>query len=577
MNLNTVSKFTRAERHLPSNYGDIVAYDDSFGRLGSVENISRSGIGFFSDSDKLKFTTGRKINSLYLSIKDRKIFCGAALVARVTNLLKSNIETREFVGLSFADDQVKVIDLISDSIRSYPYVDNELERKAIDGLSSEIDSNNFTPFAFYRYDSPDLFAKCHTFNSYINDLKIKGLYQRLYRVTATSGLDNQVMAFDPIKRCERSFICYDSNSYLGLHRHPRVVERVVEVLKKVGFGTPSSQILFGTNRYLREMEVALSEFHGREETIVFPSGFSANIGTIGALIRFNDAVIRDRFAHASIHEGCRVSQAKFKKIFEHNDLASVEKLLKKADIEGCSGKLIVTDGVFSMHGRLVNLPELIKVARRNGAKLMIDDAHGTGVLGANGKGIEEHYHVEGSIDILMGTLSKSLGGIGGYVSGNSDLIMYLRYFAASGMFTTTIPAAICAGVTEALKVMQEEPEHRLQLWENIRFFVPSLQNNGFIVPEPVSPIVTVFVGTHPLMWEISRDLFDAGIKCGNVMFPAVPQDESILRLTINSRHTKDDLEKTIDILTKIGLKYGILNKTKQEIIEIGRTHCNTSK
>jgi 8-amino-7-oxononanoate synthase len=366
-------------------------------------------------------------------------------------------------------------------------------------------------------------------------------------------------------------LCFDSNSYLGLHRHPRVIEEVTQVTNRVGYGTPSAQLLCGTNRYLRELEQALAEFHGRQDTIVFPTGFAANVGALHALLRDNDAVVRDRYSHASIHDGCRTSSARMNKVFAHNRPDSLDRVLTLATTAGCSGKLVVTDGVFSMHGSIAPLPELAAVCKKHDARLMVDDAHGVGVIGPTGRGIEEHFGAPGTVDVLMGTLSKALGGVGGYVCGSRDLVDYLRWFAPSGLFTTTLPAPVCAGAKVALDLVHSEPELRDALWTNIRYFAPSLREAGFIASEPVSPIVTVFMGTQALLWEISRGLWDAGIKCGNVIYPAVGKSDCILRFTLNARHTRADLDYTIDALVKLGRLHGILGRAREEVQDIGRT------
>jgi glycine C-acetyltransferase len=323
---------------------------------------------------------------------------------------------------------------------------------------------------------------------------------------------------------------------------------------------------------LRELEVELSAFHGRQDTLVFPTGFAANLGAIAALVRKTDAVLRDRFAHASIQEACRSSAARYNRVFAHNDMASLERRLQKADESGCSGKLIVTDGVFSMHGRVAPLPELVALAKRTGARLMIDDAHGAGVLGATGGGIEEHYGMPGSVDVMMGTLSKSFGCLGGYVTGSQDLIYYLRFFAPSSMFTTSLPAPLCAGITEAIRLVRDEPEHHARLWRNIRQFAPALGAAGFVVSPPDSAIVTIFVGSDALMFHLNRELFDAGIKCSSVSYPAVAKGHAILRMTLNANHTEADLSQAVDVLTGLGRKYGLLHRTEAELCELASRH-----
>lgn len=439
-----------------------------------------------------------------------------------------------------------------------------------------IDARQYALDHFYRQDDADLLAKCRSFGSWIDDMHARQIYQRLYRVTATSALDNRYLVHDAVTNQAREVLSFDSNSYLGLHVHPKVIESVKLALSEVGYGSPSAQLLSGTNRHLRELEDALSEFHGRTDTIVFPTGFAANVGAIQALVRPNDAVIRDRHAHASIHEGCKAADSKFSKIFGHNSAASLHKILGHAEAAGAQGKLVITDGVFSMHGNVAALPELHTVCRAHGARLMVDDAHGLGVLGETGGGIEEHFGMVGSVDVLMGTLSKALGALGGYITGSRELVDYLRWFAPSGLFTTSLPAATCAGITTALKLIREEPEHRIALWQNIHTLVPALADAGFLVPASQSPIVTVFVGAQALMWQLSCELFDAGIKCGNVMYPAVGKSDCILRLTLNARHTAEDLEQVTDTLVRLGRKYDILGRTPQEIQEIGRAFARLS-
>lgn len=201
---------------------------------------------------------------------------------------------------------------------------------------------------------------------------------------------------------------------------------------------------------------------------------------------------------------------------------------------------------------------------------MVDEAHSVGILGPNGRGMEDHFSLPGSIDVLMGTFSKAPGTCGGYVSGSKSLIYYLRFFANAGVFTASLPSATCAGITEAFKIMASEPEHRNALWKNTYALSRGLKDLGFILPEPESPIITVFMGTNQLLWTFSKELFMRGIKCGNVAFPAVPNGEAILRITMNTRHSEQDLSKCLDAMKELGNKYGILSKTKKEIREIGR-------
>jgi 4-hydroxy-2,2'-bipyrrole-5-methanol synthase len=535
------------------------------GRRLPLKNISASGLAFQCDSAAPEFESGSALGPLRLFFGETQLDLGSGVVARTSD---EGPASERVVAVALDRDQSGIVNSLSSELQPYSYVTGELARPT--PLPPDGDLSELTLDQFQRQDDVDLLAKCRSFSSWIGSMQGSQTYQRLYRVTLTGGIDNHVTIFDPIRQEERAMLCFDSNSYLGLHRHPRVLEEVTRVTNLVGYGTPSAQLLCGTNRYLRELEQALADLHGREDTLVFPTGFAANVGALHALLRENDAVIRDRHAHASIHEGCRTSSARIKKVFGHNRPESLDNVLRLATNAGCSGKLVVTDGVFSMHGSIAPLPELVATCRKHDARLMVDDAHGLGVLGENGAGIEEHFGMRGSVDVLMGTLSKALGAVGGYICGSRELIDYLRWFAPSGLFTTALPAPVCAGVKTALELVRTEPIHRERLWERIRTFVPALRDAGFITSDPVSPIVTVFIGTQAMLWDVSRELWDAGIKCGNVMYPAVGKSECILRFTLNARHSLEDLSYAIDTLTNIGRRYGVLGRTREEIQELGR-------
>lgn len=421
---------------------------------------------------------------------------------------------------------------------------------------------------FHRSDGPDLLAKCRALHGYVRQLEREGSYQSLYRVTLTSGLDHRIRVLDPRSGREVEMICFDSNSYLGLHLHPRVIAAVKRALDRVGYGTPSAPLLCGTNRYLRELEETVARFHEREDAMVFPSGYAANVGVLTALLRERDLVVMDCFSHASIHDGAKASGARQCRSFPHRDLTCLNRLLSEAGDGG--GKLIVTDGVFSMHGTLAPLAGLRALATRHGALLLVDEAHATGVIGPAGRGLEEECGLPGAIDVLVGTFSKAPGAAGGYVCGSRELVTYLRFFARPGMFTAALPAATCAGLTEAFRVMEEEPEHRERLWRNVRVLAPALIEAGLCVPRDVeSPILPVFLGSSQLLRRFSQELFASGIKCGNVSYPAVRRGEAVARLAVNARHTPEDLGRAIEVFTRLGRKYGILHRDREEIREIG--------
>jgi glycine C-acetyltransferase len=422
---------------------------------------------------------------------------------------------------------------------------------------------------FQRGEGRDLLDKCREFRVFTDGLRREGYFQSQYRVTLEGPLDHAIRVRDPFTGKTREMLCFDSNSYLGLHLDPRVVGAARRVLEEAGYGTPSAQVLGGTNRWLRELEETISAFYGREDTIVFPTGYAANVGALTGLLREDDLAARDRFSHASIHDGCRWSGARFGGAYPHLDLAELDRMLER-DGPAARGKLVVTDGVFSMHGHVAPLPGLRKIASRHGARLMVDEAHSLGVFGETGRGLEEHFGLPGSIDVLMGTFSKAPGSLGGYVTGRADLVEYLRFFARSSMFTASLPAALCAGLTEAFRIIATEPEHRERLWANARQLRGRLEADGLAVPPRDSPILPVFLGDERLLWAFSRELFARGVKCGSVCHPAVPRGESILRLTLNSRHTKEELDRAADALSAVARHFGILGRTLDEIRQVGR-------
>jgi 7-keto-8-aminopelargonate synthetase-like enzyme len=441
-------------------------------------------------------------------------------------------------------------------------IDETATRARSSGLE-RLDVSDMTLDEFRDLDDADVLAKCQNFQRWVLGMREHQLYQRLFRLTSTGALDSRSTVLDDIHRVEREFVCFDSNSYLGLHLHPRVLEAVESVTRKVGYGTPSAPLRSGTNRYLRELELALAQFHGRDDAVVFPTGFAANLGTVRALVRANDVVVRDQHAHASIHEACTTSGAGWVEVFSHHDPASLDRVLRRADKAGCRGKLVVTDGVFSLDGRLAQLPALAGACRARGARLMVDDAHGLGVLGPNGGGIEEAFGMPGSVDLLVGTLGTALGSLGGYVCGSTACIDYLRWFAPSAAFTTTLPAPICAGARVALDLIRSEPEHRIRLWQNTQLLGDGLRSAGFALPPAESPIITLPIGPQAVLWKVSCELFDAGIQCGPIVPSGPPQAACLLRLAVNARHDPDDLDYTVDVLARIGRRHGLIERSHE--------------
>jgi 8-amino-7-oxononanoate synthase len=406
---------------------------------------------------------------------------------------------------------------------------------------------------FYGETQADLFDKCDQFHAYASIVREKGYYAVQYRVVLLSPLDHRIVVRAPDGR-EHEMICYDSNSYLGLHLHPRVVSAVRSALDKYGYGTPSAQVLGGTNEALLELERLMADLHGREDALIFPSGYQANIGILTGMLRSSDRAYIDEHSHASIHDGARYSGADVIK-YPHRDVEALRELLEADTSEG--GRLIVTDGLFSMHGDLTPLPGLIEVAHRNGARVMVDDAHSLGIIGSTGRGIEEHFGIDGETDLYMGTFSKAPGALGGYVCASEVVIDYLRLFARGSLFTASPPAALCAGLAESVRVMHDEPEHRERLWKNTRYLWNGFHELDLDVRTLESPIIPVWIGDENLLGPLSIALFDAGIKCGFAQYPAVPVGQSMLRFTVCARHTREDLDRTLDALRDVSARFPI--------------------
>jgi 7-keto-8-aminopelargonate synthetase-like enzyme len=406
---------------------------------------------------------------------------------------------------------------------------------------------------FARSQGPDLLEKCRRWHQYLDEVRATGVFDAMYRIELQGPLDHRILVRDASTGGTRELVCFDSNSYLGLHLHPRVRAAAHRAIDEAGVGTPSAQVLGGHNRWLRTLEERVAAVLGREQCLVFPSGYQANVGILTGLLRSGDRVLVDRFSHASLHDGCAYSGATVL-MYAHGDLESLDAQLAA----GGPGALIVADGLFSMHGDLCDLPGLRAVADRHGARLLIDDAHSVGILGATGGGIEEYYGMRGAVDVLMGTFSKAPGAVGGYVVGDGALIDYLRFMSHGALFTASLPAPTCAAVTEAFAVMQDEPELRERLWANTRYMWRGLVDVGLRVPPLSSPILTVQVGDEALLGPLAVTLFRSGVKVGMAQYPAVPRGQSILRITVNARHTTEDLDGTLEMLGRLGREFAIV-------------------
>lgn len=417
----------------------------------------------------------------------------------------------------------------------------------------DIDESRLTMRDFAGGSDSDVFAKAQRFGGFLSSRREQGLFW--YGMASKGLCTNRALIHDEYEGRDREFLLFASNNYLGLANDPRVVEAIIRTTRSHGATNTGSRLIGGTTDLHKELESALARLKGREDCIVFPSGYSANLGTISALLGANDLAITDMYNHMSIQDGCRLSGAS-KRIFAHNDMASLEEVLQRSQ-DRPGGRLIVVDGVFSMHGDIVDLPAMLRLARRYGARVLVDDAHSTGVLGATGSGTTEHFHLKGEVDLEVGTMSKALGGQGGFVVGDRQVIDYLRFYANSYVFAATIPAPVAAGLIAAVQIMQSEPQRLARLWENIRYLKGRLDALGFDTEHSDSAIIPVVIGDEKRAMELGRSVRRRGMFCQTVVFPGVAVGDARLRISVMESHTREDLDEAVRILVEAAAENGL--------------------
>jgi glycine C-acetyltransferase len=379
-------------------------------------------------------------------------------------------------------------------------------------------------------------------------LREQKLYQKL-RILETE--QRPVARFDG-----REVINLSSNNYLGLTTHPKLKQRALEAVEKWGVGSGAVRTIAGTMTLHMALEEKIARFKHVEASVVFQSGFTANAGTVQAILGREDVIISDELNHASIIDGCRLSRAEIK-VFPHKDVEACEKVLKELAGRNCR-KLLITDGVFSMDGDIAPLPGLVELAEKYGCIMMIDDAHASGVLGRNGRGTVDHFNLHGRVDVQVGTLSKAIGALGGYVCSTRDTIEFLYHRARPFLFSTSHPPSVAATCLAAFEVLEEEPQLIERLWANTHFFKEGLRNAGFNTGMSETPITPVIVGDAALAHEFSRQLFAEGVFAQGIGFPTVPKGKARIRTIVTATHTEAELSQALQILDKVAKKLGII-------------------
>ena len=382
----------------------------------------------------------------------------------------------------------------------------------------------------------------------IEGLKEQGLYNRIRTIGSAQGAWLVVDGKNVLNFC--------SNNYLGLANHPNIVEAAKEATNKYGVGPAAVRSIAGTTELHVQLEKRLAEFKGAEDVITFQSGFTANLGTISALVGKEDVIFSDRLNHASIIDGCRLSGAKIV-AYEHNDPSALEDALKE-NASSYRRALIVTDGVFSMDGDIAPLPDLVEVAKKYDILFMVDDAHGEGVLGKGGRGIVDHFGLHGQVDIEVGTMSKAFGVVGGMVAGDKVIVEWLRQRGRPFLFSSAVTAPDAAACLAAVDLLEASTELVDKLWANAKFFKGEMKKLGFDTGVSETPITPVMLGEAPLAQQFSRELFDEGVFAMSIGFPTVPKGKARIRVMISAAHDNDDLGKGLEAFAKVGKKLGVI-------------------
>ncbi|MCI4444615.1 MAG: pyridoxal phosphate-dependent aminotransferase family protein [Candidatus Aminicenantes bacterium] len=393
----------------------------------------------------------------------------------------------------------------------------------------------------------DIFQKCYDY-SRAEEVMAAGLYPYFTPISEAKG--------NRVKVHGREMILIGSNNYLGLIDHPKVKQAAKEAIDRYGVATCGSRFLTGTIDLHEQLEERLAKFMNKEAALSFSTGYQTNLGIISSLAGKDDFVITDRMDHASIIDACRLSFAEVRK-FKHNDMQDLEKVL--SEIPEDRGKLIVVDGVFSMEGDIADLPGIIPLAKKYNARVMVDDAHGLGVLGKNGRGTAEHFGLEKEVDLIMGTFSKSFVSIGGFVAGDKKVINYIKHFARSLIFSAAATPASVAAVLAALEVIETEPERRQRLWQITHFMKNSFQQMGYNTGPSQTPIIPIMIGDDDQCFALWKALREEGIFTTPVIYPAVPKGQALIRTSYSANHTDEELNLILAAFKKCGQALGIIS------------------
>ncbi len=521
-----------------------VAFDvfllNSKNRIGTAEDISPDGF---------RLKTGDMVKTGTKFILDIALTDGLASIKPYCEVkwIRKSVEPKTsgfHVGVRFLNLYE------SDSKKITEYITSRRER---------VDSDRLSLADFISIPDEDILKKTKLFWEAMEDVRKKGL--NVYGLPLLSAAKNRVLIYDERRGEEKEVIMMGTSNYLGLAVHRKVIHAAMETIERYGTGTGSVSLLSGTYELHRKLEEKLAELKGSEAAIVFPTGHMANIGCISALLGSKDIAIIDKMVHTSILDGCVLSRGSFR-TFRHSDTEHLRQVLESLTGDDV-GKLIIVEGVNGLDGDVAPLPEIVDIASEFGAKVMIDDAHATGVIGEFGRGTAFHFGRPVKVDVIMDSLSKALGSLGGYIASSREVVRYLQYFARTSFFSVSAPPGVLAAALSALRVMQMEPELNKRLWENIRYFRDNIVQLGFNnVEKSQSAIFSTIIGNDLLLRQMNRRIFEEGVYLEAVPFPAVPRGGERLRLRINATLTKEDLDKTLEVLEKVGREFGVSKKIR---------------
>ncbi len=417
-----------------------------------------------------------------------------------------------------------------------------------------MDSTKYSLKDFYHVPGKDIMERADIFNEYLDDVKRRHHFQ--YRRVSLNGSAPVMDVIDNYTGESREMIYMASNDYLNLTRHPRVIEAGRAALDKYGAGAGSVPLLGGTLDIHMELEEKIAAFKGCEDAIIYTSGFGSNSNSLLAMLGKEDIAILDQYVHASIVDGCTNTNVR---MFRHNNMAALEKALVKYQSDYRT-RMVVVDGVYSMDGDIAPLDEIVELAHRYGAYVMVDEAHATGVIGDHGRGTPEHFHLEGKVDIVAGTFSKGLGAVGGFIAAKKELVELLRFYSRGYMFSTAMTPQVAGSLLEALKVIVEEPWLRQNLWNNIEYFRSNLTALGFNIGHAQTAIFPVIIGDDIKVKEMARRLDEMGIYVNPVFYPAVSKNLARIRISLMAAHTKEHLDMTLNALEDLGREYGVIGQ-----------------